>query len=556
MKLRVAIYARYSSDLQSDASIEDQLRLCNEKSIQQGWDVISEYYDRAISGASIMQRQGLQNLIQGAMSGKFDIVIAEALDRLSRNLHDISGLYKQLEFAGVRVFTLSEGEINTMHIGLKGTMNELFLRDLADKTRRGLRGKIEAGKHVGKCYGYRVKKQFDASGEAIKGEREIDQYQAKIINRIYHEYAVENRSPKAIAAQLNAENIPCPSGKSWGQSTINGNRKRLTGILRNPIYIGELIWNRQKFIKTPEGKRVARLNPESEWIRKNVPELRIVPQKLWEAAKARQRILDRKTDSLGAKRRPKYLLSSLLKCGCCGGGFSKHNSERYSCSNARNKGESVCNNRKTIKKDVVENVVLNALETHLMNEELVKIFTEEYTRHLNELRKSENIALKQYQAEHEKLAKEKENIIKAIKDGVPASVLSEELQKITHRQEKLICLISEQGEVEQPILHPSMAVHYKHSIADLKKLLANATTNHGEAHEHVRALIDKIVLTPKPDNSELTIDLYGDLAGILDIATRGKNVNSNKNIVNEINRLASNDNNRSVSLVAPPCYHY
>ena len=75
--------------------------------------------------------------------------MTEALDRLSRDQADVAALYRQLTFAGVRIVTLAEGEINELHVGLKGTMNQLFLKDLADKTRRGLRGRVEAGKSGG-----------------------------------------------------------------------------------------------------------------------------------------------------------------------------------------------------------------------------------------------------------------------------------------------------------------------------------------------------------------------------------------------------------------------
>ena len=73
-------------------------------------------------------------------------MVAEALDRLSRDQEDIAGLYKRLRFAGVQMVTLAEGEISELHVGLKGTMNALFLKDLADKTRRRLRGRVEEGK--------------------------------------------------------------------------------------------------------------------------------------------------------------------------------------------------------------------------------------------------------------------------------------------------------------------------------------------------------------------------------------------------------------------------
>src|SRR5262249_40183006 len=151
---------------------EDQLRLCRERADKQGWAVIGEYSDRAISGASLV-RPGIQSLIQEVLGGGFDVVLAEALDRISRDLGDVAGFFKRMAFAGVKIVTLAEGEITELHVGLKGTMNQLFLKDLGDKTRRGLRGRVEAGKAGGGlCYGYNVIKRNDASGAPVHGERE------------------------------------------------------------------------------------------------------------------------------------------------------------------------------------------------------------------------------------------------------------------------------------------------------------------------------------------------------------------------------------------------
>ena len=99
--------------------------------------------------------------------------LAEALDHLSRDQEDIAGLYKRLRFAGVRLITLAEGEISELHIGLKGTMNALFLRDLADKTRRGLRGRAAADKSAGGiAYRYKVDHGFDL-GRKIRAELRV-----------------------------------------------------------------------------------------------------------------------------------------------------------------------------------------------------------------------------------------------------------------------------------------------------------------------------------------------------------------------------------------------
>jgi site-specific DNA recombinase len=154
--MRVALYARYSSDNQRDASIADQLRICREHAAKQGWAIVEEYTDHAVSGASLL-RPGIQSLMTDAMAGRFNLILAEAMDRLSRDQEDIAGLFKRMGFADVKIITLSEGEISHLHVGLKGTMNALFLKDLADKTRRGLRGRVEAGKSGGgNSYGYDV----------------------------------------------------------------------------------------------------------------------------------------------------------------------------------------------------------------------------------------------------------------------------------------------------------------------------------------------------------------------------------------------------------------
>ena len=125
-----------------------------------------------MSGATLL-RAGFQALMRDALNRRFDVVLAESLDRFSRDQEDTAGLFKRLTFAGVNIVTLAEGDITHLHIGFKGTMNALFLKDLAEKTHRGLRGRIEDGKSAGGlCYGYRVVKA--SAAERHDGEREIE----------------------------------------------------------------------------------------------------------------------------------------------------------------------------------------------------------------------------------------------------------------------------------------------------------------------------------------------------------------------------------------------
>ena len=171
--MKVAIYARYSSDNQRDASIADQLRVCREFAERQGWDDRAEYTDHAVSGATLL-RAGFQAMMRDALNRRFDVVLAESLDRFSRDQEDTAGLFKRLTFAGVNIVTLAEGDITHLHIGFKGTMNALFLKDLAEKTHRGLRGRVE-DRQVRRRPLLRLSRRQDArtTASSTTGEREI-----------------------------------------------------------------------------------------------------------------------------------------------------------------------------------------------------------------------------------------------------------------------------------------------------------------------------------------------------------------------------------------------
>ncbi|MCK4945768.1 MAG: recombinase family protein, partial [Alphaproteobacteria bacterium] len=525
---KVAIYARYSTDMQSAASIEDQIRICEELVRSKNWEVQNCYTDHGISGASTLLRPGIQQLIQDGLAGKFDVLIAEALDRLSRDQEDIAAIYKRMEFAGIKIITLSEGEISNLHIGLKGTMNAMFLKDLADKTRRGLRGRIEKGKSGGGLtYGYNVVRKFDGNGEPVHGEREINSEHAKVVQRIFKDY-LKGYSPKKIAVNMNKEGIPCPSGKAWGYTTIYGNRQRGTGILNNELYIGQLVWNKLRYIKNPDtGKRVSRLNPEEEWIRKDVPEMRIVDQELWDQVKEKQGAITKQNRPMHELRRPPNLFSFLLKCGCCGGGYSKVSKYHYGCSNARSKG--TCDNRKTIRQDDLEASILNALQNHLMDKELCKSFCEGYMNRMNELRKNHNAKRHSHEKELQKLIKDEDKMIQAICDGYANESLKQKMHANEARQKELKVIL-ENTEEEKVILHPNLAVKYKQEVQNLIVSL-NSSDRRMEAAEILRSLIDKITLTPDKDGEKLVVDLYGDLAGILSVSAEKKASSEDKELL-------------------------
>ena len=91
--MRTIIYARYSSDLQSASSIEDQIAFCRDRASAEGWSVLETFTDHALSGAT-MNRPGLRALMDAARAGRIDVVLTEALDRLSRDQEDTAAIYK------------------------------------------------------------------------------------------------------------------------------------------------------------------------------------------------------------------------------------------------------------------------------------------------------------------------------------------------------------------------------------------------------------------------------------------------------------------------------
>jgi site-specific DNA recombinase len=474
-----AIYARYSSDNQRDASIEDQVRQCRARVDQEQWQLGEVYSDHAISGATTL-RPGYQKMLEDARAGRFDVLVAEALDRLSRDQENIAGLFKQLCFAGVRLVTLSEGEIGELHVGLKGTMNVLFLKDLAHKTRRGLEGRIRQGKSGGGlCFGYDVVRKVDTSGEALHGERHINEVEAAIVRRIFQEFA-KGRSPRAIAQSLNKEDVLGPAGGSWGPSTIYGNWQRGTGILNNELYIGRLVWNRQQFIKDPNtGRRQARLNPESKWVIEEVPHLRIIEDSLWISVKERQRESRSRvmTKDKGVRseraRRPSYLLSGLLKCGVCGGGLSKISQSHYGCSTARNKG--TCDNLLTVRRDELEAKVLDGLKEQLMQPELVTAFIDEFHKEVNRQRAEQDGCRHRTARDLEKTERELRRLIEAIKAGVPGAAVRDEMTILEARRVNLVARL-EAAPPPMPRLHPNLAELYRQKVMNLAQALNDEHT--------------------------------------------------------------------------------
>ena len=523
---RAAIYARYSTDLQSAASINDQVRVCRKLCADRGWLVVDVFTDEAISGASHL-RPGFQAMQQAAMNGRFDIITSEALDRLSRDQEHIAALHKRMSFLDVSLVTKAEGEINEMHIGLGGTMSALFLKNLAHKTHRGLEGRVRDGKSAGgRSYGYRPIRQLQQDGRITTGDLEIVPEEAATIVRIFEDYAT-GLSARSIAASLNAEGIRSPrvGSSQWSFSTISGNPKRGTGILNNELYLGRRVWNRQRFIKDPEtGKRQARPNPPEAWVIEEVPELRLVDESLWRRVKQRQNAVREEMNPAGVKdavlrpergRRPTYLLSGLIKCGCCGASYTLINKTRYGCSAVRNKGDAICTNRATITRHALEERVLCGLQDRLLHPDLLDVFVEEYRLAWNSAHAGTQAVRAKSKRDLAELEKKIASILAAIEDGMYHPSMKAKMEELEDRKRHLEACVAEEPEPAIIRMHPSLTTLYRQKIGHLANALSDPTVR-VQAAEAMRGLISEIRMIPAADAPDgHQIGLRGDLAGIL-----------------------------------------
>lgn len=523
---RCAIYARFSSELQSAHSAEDQIASCSARAEREGWEIAGVYTDIAISGAS-NRRPGMTAMLADAAAGSFDIVCAEAIDRIARNQADIATIYQRLEFANVRIHTLTEGDVSELHIGLKGTMSALFLKELAEKIRRGQRGTVSRGRVPGGlAYGYEVVPAIRADGELDRGIRRIVPDQADVILRIYREYA-SGRGPKAIAKGLNADGIPAPRGGEWRASAIAGSRARGLGVLHNPIYAGEYLYNRLHMRRDPETRRrISRVNPSDQRVRVEMPELRIVPQELWQ--QVQDLAADRSSGPLNHRRRPKHLLSGLVHCGCCGGSYAMIGGGRMACTRSREAG--TCTVRKTIARTAIESRVLGGVTEKLLQADSVSLLVREYHSEVESRRADRVRDVDEIDRRIKKTQGQIDRLISAIADG--AADFADVREALAARKGELADLQRERQEAEAvPVIamNPTIVEDYRKRVRILATTLESGTPTNDEVKARLRDMIDGVRVTPTNDGFD--IEVLSSFGAVIALATDKPRGRSNRSVM-------------------------
>lgn len=405
--IRAAIYARVSTDIQAEKgySIDTQLAACRQSAQEIGADIIKEFVDNGYSGEYI-ERPDMENLRKGIKNKDFDFVIVYDPDRLARNLahqliitEEIEKSGAQLKFVSVTFEHSPEGKL---FYSIRGAISSYEKEKIKERTMRGKRGKLQAGKLV-----------FNANPlgydwDADKCMYVVNEDEAKVIRLIYDLCINEGLGTRCIALELNERAIPTQKNKKWSQPSIHK-------ILTNEIYAGVHYGMKYYHKKTGLKDEVRLLRDENEWIPVSVPN--IISKETWE--KAKKQLEDNKIHS---KRNTKetYLLQNILRCGKCGqylsvvysGKEGLHPRSYYWCRSRTNTFAGKSCGCRMIQSKILDNLVWDTLTNLCKNKKNLDAYIKSNSS-VSTTKNSEAVAsIKRLDEQEKKLIKQRETVMK------------------------------------------------------------------------------------------------------------------------------------------------
>ena len=454
--MRAAIYARYSSENQSEKSIDDQIRVCRNYCKEHEITISEEhiYVDEAISG-SLVNRPGLQALERAAENKEFEAVVVDDLSRLSRSNHQMLTLVLKFNYYQVKLISVSDGivtddENSKLGIQMRGLINELYLDDLRKKTMRGLEGQKLRGFSAGEnVYGYCTKPvgelRLNKRGQAkYEGKvHKVNPEETEIVKRIFNEF-INGNSIHKIAVRLNEDKVPTKKGMHGGWNTSTVSR-----ILKNEKYIGIWDWRKYKNVRDPmTGKKKVVPRPAKDRLPIFREDLMIIDKETWGKAQKRWQELTG-TWPVSKKKKafyqqksyihtsPNHLFSGLMKCNTCGGAIvliSGKGSGYYGCYNARRK---TCSNTLLIPRKRIEETIINELKQKLLTVENLEYIYKKVEKLAAEGFNEVPELVKKKKAQYEKIQQEIQNYLNFIKLGNLSKAVSEALTEAEKRNEEL-----------------------------------------------------------------------------------------------------------------------
>ena len=511
--LLLASYARYSSDKQRAASVEDQQYRIR-KHISENKGVLHsdmEFSDRAESG-QVPDRSGFERLLAFARDGRVQVILMEDVGRLYRGEAGFFPLLAELEYIGVRIIGIADGTDSAdpnarLTLGIRGILNAQYVRNLADKTLRGLEGRARHGFSTGgRALGYRSKPVAGPDGQPIGFRLYIDEEEAETVRLIFTEYAA-GRSLITVARQLTRLGRPT-ARKGSKYTRLGWSAGSVRAILHNERYRGRWSFNRRKWVRPPgTGRREPRNKDVSAHVQVNAPELRIVSDELWEQVQKRlaavRTCYTRDSDGQRKGKIPgfttSYPLSGLLVCGVCGAPMVIRGSDTriYGCGNFH-KGRA-CTNSRNVRERVVREKVMEAMRKSLTGTALAYILKRAAQR-LDERQAERPNEQKQAEVRVANLRRKAERLAAFIAEGQESSTVTSLLMETEAaiRQAELDLAAVQTRVEEEPTLPSPESI-----MVAATDLATNCKKDPVRARERLRGVLrdGRIVLDPQPDGT-------------------------------------------------------
>lgn len=425
--VKAVIYARYSSDSQREESIEGQLRECKEFAEHSGMIVLATYIDRALS-AKTDNRPDFQRMIKDSEKGLFDVIVVWKLDRFARNRYDSAHYKTVLKKNGVQVVSAKEAIAqDSTGILLESLLEgyaEFYSAELSEKVIRGLTDNALKCKFNGGTV---------PMGYVIDKEQyfQVDPVTAPVIVELFTRYS-EGVTMQELVNMLNNRGIRSARGGKMSLNIMNH-------LLKNRRYIGEYAY--RDMVK-PDG----------------IPA--IIPLELFE--RVQERLKKNKKAPARYKAKDKYLLTTKLFCGKCGRCMvgesgTSHTGKLYSyykCHNTKKK--KICDT-KPIKKDWIENLVIEQTMKILFDDALLESIADI----LMKLQGRENTNLPALKRQLHDTTKAINNMINAIQQGVFTPSTKKRLDELEETKSQLeISIVQE--EIQKPLFTRPQLMTFLH----------------------------------------------------------------------------------------------
>lgn len=414
------LYARYSSNNQTEQSIEGQIHVCEKYAAQNDIQIVRHYIDRAISGTSDNRPQ-FQQMIADSRHGDFEIVLVYKLDRFARNRYDSAIYKKKLRDNGARVVSATENITDSpegiIMEGLLEAMDEYYSAELSRKMMRGKEESFQKGYYLNHVapFGYKL----------VGRRLTVDEATAPLVPEIFRGY-LDGKRIGEIAANLNAKGIPTAAGTRWKPMDVSR-------LLHRRLYIGEYKFG------------------DFEGV---MPCPQIVPRELYDA------VQDYLAESVQRRRKRNdytYMLTGKLICAECGKsvcGSTSGNKHYYYCRR--------CDSARAIDADYLHAKTLAALDEYLNEDKVAELAAAAYAQYQQEEQVDERPALER---ELRSVDTQIQNAVNAIVAGTALPELQDKIVQLKERQAAL-----REALLDAPTAMPRLTEeHFRLALSEMSK---------------------------------------------------------------------------------------